>query len=199
MKTDPLREEGSDGARGRAARFPAGGRLVGRGADAGRRGDDAEAAGARLGDEADRRRARLQPEHGKTLVGAGRLAALRPAAAWASARRAQGVARGALPPPRRQRRRRAPGAGRRARGHGVAAHGGAGGGAVPPGSGGTRTGHGALRDAAGPPAPDRLRRAAGRDRRRVDASASLRRDARLLTPTLRASVPTRTPVLLARR
>src|SRR5690606_16997169 len=72
----------------------------------------------------------------------------------------------------RQRRRRAPGARRRARGRGVAAHGRAGCGALPPGPGGTGAGHGALRDAAGPPAPDRLRRAARRDRRPVGAGHS---------------------------
>lgn len=107
-------------ARGRRARFPAGGRPVGRGADAVRRGDDARAAGARLGTR------RIAAELGCSGNTVKRWLALKgdasPTAIPAAppgARRARNVARGALPPPRRQRRCRAPGARRRARGHGA--------------------------------------------------------------------------------
>ena len=178
------------------------GRFPGSRADAstgGSRGD-AAAADAGLGDEADRAGAGLQPQHRASAICAKAAGSRTARDRDGSAGGSGAVAGRALPAAPRQRRRGAPGAGCASTGIAVslrtverAVR------ALRRELSAPRPGDGALRDAAGPAAADRLRRDArvtvGDERLQ---GPPVRRDAGLLAPPLRCRVPARAPVGLAR-
>ena len=131
----------------------------------------------------------MQSADGAALSGGRGLGELPHPAAGEEARRAGGLAGGAVSPTSRQRRRRAPGLGARERAGGEPAHGRAGGEGAAPGAAGGGAGDAALRDAARASAAGRFRRDAGFDRRREGAALSVRGDAWLFPADLRARLP----------
>src|SRR5690349_1527947 len=98
-----------------------GGRDVGTGGGDG----DGPAPGVGLGHEADRPRTRVRPQDGEAVSAARRVAGLSPTPTGDGAGWTGRLAGGAVPAPSGQCRRGAPGTGRGAWHHGIAAHGGA--------------------------------------------------------------------------
>ena len=137
-------------------------------------------------------------DDGSAMVAGGVVAQAAVARAPEGAGRRGGMDGRPLPPSRRQRRCGSPGARGREGCRGEPSHGGAGGGASAAGTARRGAGDGALRDASRSAVADRLRPAAGRDRRCSAAGVVLRGDARLLTPRPRPRLSWRAPGALVR-